>query len=296
MPSPLGRRRLAWAVAALGASLGAAGCSSSGPAALVANPTEVDFGSVPYGQTATKQVTLTNNSSASLMVTYLPPGAADLTNDAGQYLFDGDGWLAGLPATLASKANLTLTLQWTAHGAGLNQTLEIFYGTAASDLVSVNVQGTSTGMSPVCVPPGQENSATGTSSVPLYTLDFNQNGWSCGASNPGDAGLGVPCQTSTDCPAFCCTCPRDCAGVAIDACVNGSCAPETVACDMGLAIDPGTPCPDGGLPENELLGAGGFEIGSTEAQFEGRHRHLDRHDLGPGDSRRGRPVRSPGWR
>jgi len=235
---------------------------------LVANPTDVEFGAVPYGQTVTKQVTLTNRSSTSVMVTYLLPGAVDVTNDAGQYLFGSDGWLGGLPATVAPKADLTLTLQWTALGGPLNQVLEIFYGSASSDLVSVSVHGTSAGMAPVCVPPGPENSATGTSSSTLYTLDFNQNGWSCGASNPGDAGLGVQCQSSTDCPAFCCMCPRDCAGVAVDACVNGTCAPEAVACDMGLAVDPGVPCPDGGLPENVMLGPGAFVVSSTEAQFE----------------------------
>jgi hypothetical protein len=263
-PSPPGSRGLAWAIAGLVAT----GCSSS-PAALVANPTDVDFGAVPYGETVTKQVTLTSHSSESLLVTYLLPGVVDLTDDAGQYLFDSDGWLGGLPATLAPKANLTLTLQWTAHGGPLSQTLEIFYGSAASELVSVTVHGTSAGVAPVCVPPGQENSATGTSTSALYTLDFNQNGWSCGAITPGDAGLGVACQTSTDCPAFCCMCPRDCAGVAIDACVNGTCAPEAVACDMGFAIDPGEPCPDGGLPDNSLLGAYAFTVNSTEAHFDG---------------------------
>ena len=268
-PWPFGGRRAGWAVAGLVIGLGASlGCSSSSSAPLVANPTDVDFGAVTYGQTATKQVTLTNHSAEALMVTYLLPGAVDQTNDAGQYLFDSDGWLSGLPATMAPKANLTLTLQWTAHGVALDQFLEIFYGSAASELVGVRVHGTSVGMAPVCVPPGPENSATGSSSSTDYTLDFNQNGWSCGANAPGDAGLGVPCKQSTDCPAFCCMCPRDCAGVAVDACVNGACAPQAVACDLGIAVDPGTPCPDGGLSETGLQGAGAFAVSSSEAQFE----------------------------
>ena len=60
-------------------------------------------------------------------MTYLPAGATDFRNDAGAYLFDSDGWLGGLPATIAGHADLTLTLQWTSNGA-LSQVLEIFYG------------------------------------------------------------------------------------------------------------------------------------------------------------------------
>ena len=119
----------------------AVGCGGS-QATLVANPSSVDFGTVPTGQTVTKQVTLRNNSNASLMVTYLPPGTTDFTNDAGQYLFDSDGWLGGLPATIASHADLALTLQWTANG-GLSQVLEIFYGSANTDFVTLTVAGVS---------------------------------------------------------------------------------------------------------------------------------------------------------
>jgi hypothetical protein len=117
------------------------GCGGS-QATLVANPSTVDFGAVPAGQTVTKQVTLRNNSSADLMLTFLPPGAADFTNDAGQYFFDSDGWLGGLPATIASHADLTLTLQWTAN-EDLSQVLEIFYGSANTDFVALTVAGVS---------------------------------------------------------------------------------------------------------------------------------------------------------
>jgi len=133
----------AWVITSLVAAVGCGGSQAT----LVANPSTVDFGTVPEGQTVTNQVTLRNNSNASLRVTYLPPGATDYTNDAGQYSFDSDGWLGGLPATIASHADLTLTVQWTANG-GLSQVLEIFYGSGTSDFVAVTIQGVSTAAGP----------------------------------------------------------------------------------------------------------------------------------------------------
>jgi hypothetical protein len=145
--------------------------SGNGTAGVSFSPTNLNFGNLQTGTSATQPVTLTNTGTATLQITQI-----DLTNNAGAFSLNNP-----CPTSLAVGANCTVSVTFTPTQAGAQ---------TATLSVTDNAAGS---------PQGVPLSGTGTSSVSqLSTFTISPNTISSGQSATLSLGLsGTTNSTAT---------------------------------------------------------------------------------------------------
>jgi hypothetical protein len=140
---------------------------TSSAGTLAANPTKLDFGSVPVGNTVSKTQTITN------------VGNANVTLD--QVTESGSGFTVGTvttPQTLAPGHSVTFTVKFTPQNSGTNSGSLVTLSSATNYRLSVVESGTGTTAGSVSVSPSSlafGSVAVGSSKTKTMTLTANGN-------------------------------------------------------------------------------------------------------------------------
>ncbi len=247
------------------------GCKPSPTVRL--DPPSWNFGTVAYGDQVSQNIAITNTSGYDLQVTYQGTAAGE------------QGQLIGLPIS-DLKPGQTAQIQFIfrpaydlryQQSASVQSALTLVvggysgsvWGDASSEVTfDVTGQIATVDAGPTCNPgPNGDSSGVG-GSLGQAAGTWDQQGYACVSATPADGG--TTCQSPADCTAFCCACPSDCAGFTAGACVLGTCAPATVACDLVQSLTSTGPvlCPDGGSHPSSVLGALGFSVGASGSRFD----------------------------